>query len=85
MSPKEQAEKLVDIFYQRYAATDTCFGICENNSDICDGTGHGCGLWKQYARESAIICVEQIIQATGANKDENNGYWQRVLGHIKNS
>lgn len=37
------------------------------------------------AKQCAIICVEQIIIATGADKDENNGYWQRVLEYIKNS
>lgn len=60
MTPKEKAQSLFTVYHNRYKATDSCFGLC-NDKDICDGTGNGCGLWNKYAKESALITVEQAI------------------------
>jgi hypothetical protein len=52
----EQIERIL-------AKTDTCFGDCDNTKE-CSHTGHGCYLWKQYAKE--------IVEAldTGAKQRE---------------
>lgn len=70
MTPKERSEELISKFM----------------GHVSYGRDHDDELWaKGNAKECAIICVEQIIVATGADKDENNGYWHRVLEHLKSS
>jgi hypothetical protein len=60
MTPQQKAQEIYNSFLSRYEKTDTCFGLC-NDINICDGTGHGCGIWKIYAKQSAIFTAEQII------------------------
>lgn len=72
MIPSEQATALVDKFYGI-----RCFP--DDHTYDQEPTCH------HQAKQCAIICVEQIIEATGADKDENNGYWQRVIHYLKNS
>lgn len=89
MTSEEKAKALVDIFYKRYAATDTCFGLCNDHPDICDNTGHGCGLWNKYAKESALIVVDEILNDYAIFNENHKSYkvpsfWQLVKTHIQN-
>lgn len=71
MTPEEKAEEIINKFKELYQYPTM--------SDFSKK------LVSENAKSCAIICVEQIIGATGADKDENNGYWQRVIHYLKNS
>jgi hypothetical protein len=64
MNEKEIAREYVDFYYQMFKKTDTCFGLCdeETSKGNCEGTGHGCFLCFKLAKECAIKCVDEIIR-----------------------
>lgn len=62
MTPEEKAKELYLKFYTPFSESDTCFGYCDaENVTVCDHTGHGCGLWKKYAKQCTFIAVEEMI------------------------
>lgn len=64
MEAKEKAKMLFDRYYKLNEATDACFGFCDKEPiSVCDHTGHGCGLWKTYAKSFALIAVDEILNA----------------------
>lgn len=95
MTPKEKAKELVDKFYKLNSDTDTCFGDCNSeNVNVCDHTGHGCGLWKIHAKQCALIGVDEILKALNTldvdfqmnqlmQMQNEVDYWQQVLEEIE--
>lgn len=60
---KEIAKELVESFYKLFEETDICFGVCEDEikKGTCTGTGHGCYLWKEKAKQCALIFINKLI------------------------
>ncbi len=81
MTPEEKAKELIDKYW-----------MIEDCDDHQYQEGYVCS---HQAKQCAIICVEQIIEAAkniDNNLDEWEGvrmhpeiYWEEVLSHIKNS
>ena len=78
MSPKDKAKELVDKIYNSLIK-----GYSDN--DIAQILAHK--LWYSEAKDSAIICVDEIISLGfifygDPNKENNPEYWQLVKKEI---
>jgi hypothetical protein len=88
MTQQQIAEQIERIL----AKTDTCFGDCDNTKE-CSHTGHGCYLWKQYAKEivealSLPPLCDDILDDMDRDdlevayrklRDSNSIYWKAVM------
>lgn len=62
----DRVKKIEEILSE----TDTCFGYCEDVKE-CGHTGHGCYLWKVYAKRiDALLNSERNAQVSDTTEDE---------------
>ena len=74
MTPKDKAIELVNKFHNQFSETDTCFGVCEDEvkKGTCNGTGHGCYLWKPKAKQCALIAVDEILHCEATEPSDTD-------------
>lgn len=93
MSIEEKAKELYNKYYTQLSKSDTCFGDCNVETHLtgtCSGTGHGCGIWKIYAKECALIAVKELQTQSyqygmvyDLSFDETTSYWYKVKQEIE--
>lgn len=69
MTPKEKANEIVNKFYELRAYETMAL----------EGKRIAYGI----AKDSAIICVEQILEAVTTIADKKYDYYKEVLEHLK--
>lgn len=90
---EEKAKELVDKYLSLFKKTDTCFLDYCCTQPYCQQSNFQCKGWLQFAKESAKIAVNEIINEgnllansllDGYIDSEFNSYWIEVLKEIDN-
>jgi hypothetical protein len=85
--PKEKAEELVKQYLELLKKTDTCLAENCKNTLVCQHSWYACEGWLSYAKKSALIAVDEIINAIviiDLTSAENQFiYWEEVKQEIE--
>lgn len=71
MTPQEKAKELVSNYIRIFQKTDSCFGECKSSIN-CQLSWYACEEWLKYAKECALITVDEILDVAPVFYDNIN-------------
>jgi hypothetical protein len=80
LPPKEKAIELVKKYIELLKKTDTCLIDPCPNMIMCQHSWYMCEGWLSYAKQCALISVNEILDAI----NEWDHYWEQVKQEIIN-